>query len=187
MSRRRAATAVLLGLVFAVSLLAAPAGAAASEPCADGTPSAVRFAGLPERLPIGYKERFALDAGDFDWEVTGSIRVTMESGGEVFFEGTTDDPYAVLWLRLDPGDTEATVSGDVRTVELHQRCRVREDDRSDSQWLRRPGATRLQPVGPARRQHRLPHGDTDAVFDLAQQLGALPVRKLHQGAVAWLG
>lgn len=110
MSRLRAATAVLLGLVFAGSLLAAPAGAAASEPCADGMPSAVRFAGLPERLPTAYKERFALDAGDIDWEVTGSIRVTMASGGEVFFDGTTYDPYAELWLRLDPGDTEATVT-----------------------------------------------------------------------------
>ena len=110
MSRLRAATAVLLGLVFAGSLLAAPGGAAASEPCADGTPSAVRFAGLRERLPTAYKERFALDAGDIDWEVTGSIRVKMESGGEVFFDGTTYDPYAELWLRLDPGDTEATVT-----------------------------------------------------------------------------
>jgi hypothetical protein len=102
--------AVLLGVAFVVASLATPAVAVAAEPCAGDTPSAVRFYGLPERIPIGHDERFALEPDDPDWELAGGIHVTMQSGGEVFFDDTTNDPYADLWLRLDRGDTEATVT-----------------------------------------------------------------------------
>jgi hypothetical protein len=103
---------MLLGVALGVTLssLALPTGAAASDPCTDSVPSAIRFSGLPERVPIGYNERFALDTGDPDWDVVGPIRLTMQSGNDVFFDKSTDDPFAELWIRFDPGDTEATVT-----------------------------------------------------------------------------
>ena len=112
MSRRRPRTGKSVVLLFvALAVLAAnPGPAAAAEPCPLGTPSAERFQGLPARVAIGKAEHFSLDFDHDDWFVEGSIHVTMSSGGTVFFEKDTNDPLDDLWLQLDPGDVDATVT-----------------------------------------------------------------------------
>jgi hypothetical protein len=100
-----------------VALTLAPSETAvASAPCALGTPSALRFAGLPDRVAIGRTDYFSLDFDHEDWYVEGDIQITMASGGNEFFRETTDDSLADLWLRLDPGDRDATVTATFEQV-----------------------------------------------------------------------
>ena len=100
----------VLVIVAGAPVLAVPATAAPSSPCAAGTPSALRISGLPDRVAVGRSEQFSLDFDDDDWYVEGDIDITMASGGTVFFHDITDDWLADLWLRLDPGDRDATVT-----------------------------------------------------------------------------
>ena len=99
--------------VVALSWTASPTSAqttGTTPPCADGTPSALRIVGLPTRIPLGREEIFRLDYGDADWEVTGAITITMRSGGSTFYEDTTRDELADLYVRLDLGDAPAHIT-----------------------------------------------------------------------------
>lgn len=97
----------------AIALLLAtlhPGLAHASVPCPAGTPSAERFWGLPSRLAYGREKLFSLEYGNYDWDVSGDIDVTMTSGAHVLFDDMTPDPLAEYSIRLKPSTPSATVA-----------------------------------------------------------------------------
>ena len=111
------AHAVAVALLAATVSVASPGVATAVEPCPPGTPSAERFAGLPDRVAIGRRELFSLDFDHDDWYVEGDIAVTMTDEEEAtVFTDITADPLAEYWLRLDPGDTALTVTATFEQV-----------------------------------------------------------------------
>jgi hypothetical protein len=105
---------------FAVTLIAAPtAPAQEAQPpaCTPDTPSALRFVGLPSKIPFGREQEFSLDSDGDAWDLTGAISVTMRSGTRTLYEDTTTDELEDLYLRLDLGDEAVTVTASFEQTE----------------------------------------------------------------------
>jgi hypothetical protein len=99
-------TWLVAGVATFATLAVAPAAEAqqpSAPPCAEGSPSALQFEGLPSRIPFGREETFSLDYADYDWDVVSAIEITMRSGSDEFFHDTTSDEFADLYLELDLG------------------------------------------------------------------------------------
>ena len=100
------ASVVLLGVLCG----SATAQVAPAPSCGDKTPSALRFVGLPSRIPFGRDEVFSLDYDNDAWNVEGRIDITMRSGDNTFFHDATDDELADLYVELDLRDKPATIT-----------------------------------------------------------------------------
>jgi hypothetical protein len=108
MNTHRYITVVAVAVCLA---LAAPSTATAAEPCAPGTPSALAFMGLPDRVAFGKDVNFSFDFDHQDWDVEGNIHVAMHiSNGDPIFEDDTTDPFAEYWLRMERDEKSVTVT-----------------------------------------------------------------------------
>ena len=107
-------SAMITAALVAAALLAVPGSAHAQEPpaaaCSPGSPSALRVAGLPARIPFGREEVFSLDYDDYDWDVVGPIEIAMKTGDHTFSHETTTDELADLFVELDLGDRPASIT-----------------------------------------------------------------------------
>jgi hypothetical protein len=102
--------AIVMSLALAVTIPTTAAAQAPPPACAAGTPAALRFAGLPSRIPFGRNQLFSLDYDDYNWDVESAITVSMSRNGQTVFTRTTNDELAELHLRLDLGDKPTAVT-----------------------------------------------------------------------------
>lgn len=103
-------------LIVLAAAAAWPASAQAQDPelpgCEGATAPALRFAGLPSRVPFGRAERFGVeDSYRTSSTAVGGITVEMVGGdGDVFFEGLLRGRGSrLLWIQLDLEDPPARV------------------------------------------------------------------------------
>ena len=107
-------TLAVLALVVASGLAATAAyPQAMPRDCSPGTPSALRFSGLPARIAFGTDEQFSTDYDDPDWDVAGRVTYTMADTrtGRVFYRGTGHE-FDDLFVELDLRDAPARIAAE---------------------------------------------------------------------------